>query len=838
MRRKKVGLLLTLGVVLAVACCIGYTRFIEKKIYEESTSHLEEIYTQVNTSFTSLVSKNWNLLKDWEYYIHDAVKNEEPALTDFIQQAKDQWNITYFYFLDRSGNFFTFSGMTGYLDLGPQLLQLMLEGENVVVDGTLPNGKSLTIFAVPVEEGRYKGFEYTAIGIGYNNEDMERALNVEAFSGQSDCYVVYPDGRVLLSTRVKDAQPYNYMAYLSENAALEDGDAERIGRELETGSTGTAQFRIGADEYYLIYQPVGFQGWMMLGIVPKDVVNANMSQIQQVMVLVMSLTFSLIAVVGLAYFRQQSRRDIHHKELEIRYREQLFGMLASNVDDIFVMFSTGNYAVEYVSSNVERVLGIPAEAVKSDIRVLKSSAIGSEDDLLSGDLGAMALGEFWKKDRERLHQQTGERRWYQETLYRVSIENTDKFILVLSDRTSERQNHNRLQQALDIAKSANKAKSRFLANMSHDIRTPINAIIGMTQIAKDRLAMDEPGKETQQVGDCLDKIRISSRHLLSLINDVLDMSKIEGGQISLQEDACRLDEIVEGIVAIVGPQAAARSQTLTVDTAGVVHRSFAGDRLRLNKILLNLLSNAVKYTGEGGWIRFGVDELESDNPNYAVLRFTVADNGMGMSPTFMERIFEPFSRSEQAIAAQIQGTGLGMSITRAVVDAMGGTITVASRENEGTSFCVILEFRRESMEEPFPAEKPETGERYDYRGRRFLLAEDNELNAEILIALLKMQGADVEWAVNGEEAVQKFQNHPPGYYDAIFMDVMMPRMNGYEATAAIRKLPRGDAAAIRIIAMTANAFVEDVQAALDAGMNAHVSKPVDMDRLAYLLNKL
>ena len=486
------------------------------------------------------------------------------------------------------------------------------------------------------------------------------------------------------------------------------------------------------------------------------------------------------------------RRRADAKELAIESREQLFNMLVRNADDIYVMFSPDAYEVEYVSPNVEKLLGVSVEAVKNNIRALSDSAADPSSD-----------------------------------------PRMDKYVLVLSDRTNEQKGSLMLEQALDIARSSNEAKSQFLANMSHDIRTPINAIVGMTKIAR------ESGEASEKIAGCLDAITASSRHLLELINDVLDMSRIESGQMELQERRFDIDDVVGGVEAIIRPQAQAKSQELRIDRSKMKHKAFSGDELRISQILLNLASNAVKYTQEGGSIALVVQELAKTRPSYASVAFTITDNGMGMSPEFVERIFDPFERSEEVSIARIQGTGLGMSITKALIDAMGGIVEVDSEKGRGSSFRVTLELRVVSSADACPPLEvvPESTS-YRFEGKRFLLAEDNELNAEILIELLGCRGAKVEWAENGEKAIDAFSKHPAGYYDAVFMDVMMPVMNGYEAARALRACSSARSEEVKIVALTANAFAEDVKSALDAGMDAHVAKPVDIDGLACVLGKV
>lgn len=830
-RRVHIFTFTMLGIVLLAAAVVGYMKLVQHVVYEECSGHLEEIYSQVNASFKDLVSKNWNLLDGWDYHI-DHTASSDDDLVAFLQEEQGKWGFTDFYFLDKDGNYLTFTGEKGFLNLNAQIDRIMIDGNNAVVDALLPDGSSLVVFAVPARGGSYREFPYDAVAVSYNTADMARAIDVNAFDGQSDCYVTYPDGRILLSAK-EEGPSYNFVDMLAARSSLAGADLERLRKDLADGSSGVVGYQLDGTEHYLVYRPVGFQDWMMLGNVPVSVVNASMNQIQWATIAVLVVVFAPIALTTVLFLLHRNRRKLDAKELAIECREQLFSMLVRNADDIYVMFSPEGFAVEYVSPNVEKLLGVSPDAVKRDIRVLSESAVDPSGDPGTEAIASLEEGGCLQMYRERIRPTTGEVRWYQETLYRESIKGVDKYVLVLSDRTEERKSSLLLEQALDIARSSNEAKSQFLANMSHDIRTPINAIVGMTKIAR------ESGEASEKITSCLDAITVSSRHLLELINDVLDMSRIESGQLELQERRFDLDDVVAEVEAIIRPQAQAKGQDLHVDCSGVEHKVFAGDELRISQILLNLASNAVKYTQEGGSISFVVSELEKTRSSYARLVFAILDNGMGMSPEFVERIFDPFERSEEASISRIQGTGLGMSITKALIDAMGGVVEVDSEVGSGSAFRVTLELRLASPKETRPPldDAPAVAP-YDFKGKRFLLAEDNELNAEIMIELLGHRGAEVEWAENGEAACDAFARRPVGYYDAVLMDVMMPIMNGYEAARAIRACAGTCAADVKIIALTANAFAEDVKTALDAGMDAHVAKPVDIDGLAGVLGRI
>ncbi|MBS6642516.1 MAG: PAS domain-containing protein, partial [Clostridiaceae bacterium] len=419
-------------------------------------------------------------------------------------------------------------------------------------------------------------------------------------------------------------------------------------------------------------------------------------------------------------------------------------------------------------------------------------------------------------------------------------ENRRTVCMVRADVTdmlaAERQSKKTLKDALALAEEANQAKSDFLSAMSHDIRTPMNAIMGMTTLAAAHL--DDRGR----VADCLNKISISSKHLLSLINDILDMSKIERSKITLNRMKISLSELMAQLSAIMTPQARAAGIRFNIKGGKVGHSYFYGDRLRINQILINILSNAIKFTPEGGRVDFLIEEVPPlKEGNQVRYRFTVRDTGIGMTEEFLSHIFEPFNRSGSV--SRVEGTGLGLSITKGLVELMGGNILVESQPGKGSSFQVELECEaaQADAKTDLPDAESGFGQGKDdkiFAGRHFLIAEDNAINAEILCELLAMYGADSVVKTDGRQAVREFGASARGTFDAILMDIQMPEMNGYEATRAIRKINRPDAVTIPIVAMTANAFAEDVQAAQDAGMTAHVAKPIDLEVLKNTLRKV
>lgn len=400
---------------------------------------------------------------------------------------------------------------------------------------------------------------------------------------------------------------------------------------------------------------------------------------------------------------------------------------------------------------------------------------------------------------------------------------------------AEHKTKNALEKALFLAEEANQAKSDFLSSMSHDIRTPMNAIMGMTALAIAHL------DDVERVEECLRKISLSSRHLLTLINDVLDMSKIERSKITLNHVNISISDLVEQISSIMTPQVRDAGLHFEIKTEGISHQNFYGDSLRINQILINILSNAIKFTPEGGKVSFLAEEITPiQDEKHVRYRFSISDTGVGMSEDFMVHMFEPFTRNRNT--ARVEGTGLGLSITKGLVDLMDGDIHVESKVHRGTMFQVELECEAvldgECTEACLEADSSYPANEDMLSGRCFLVVEDNAINSEILCELLQMHGAMSVVKTDGVQAVQAFQSAMPGTYDAILMDIQMPEMNGYEATRIIRKMERPDATEIPIIAMTANAFAEDIQASLDAGMSAHIAKPIDTQLLWTTLNRL
>ena len=729
--------------------------------------------------------------------------------------------------------------------------------------------------------------------------------------------------------------------------------SNETGSVVLTGDSGV--------QYAYTYIPLeSVEGWYLLSAVSLEAIGAEADEIMEdSQVAIWLLVGVLILCVGVIFLIQYVSRDLAAKDQKIGYQSGLFDVfadyLAENTDDVYLLLDPESREIEYSSPNMERVFGLTIQELANGIQSFQATNTAGETvnlESLRRMQPGMKTGDILV---ERVNRRTGERRWFLDRTSCKQIQGVNKLVCYSSDRTRERKTQESLTEALHMANAANEAKSAFLSSVSHDIRTPMNAIIGFLALMKDEA--DNPAV----VREYIQRIDTASQHLLGLINDVLDMSKIESGSTTLSVSEMNLADVVSEINAIIRPQTKARNQTFDIFASHLRHEQVLGDKMRINQILINLLSNAVKYTQEGGTIELLVEELPQVVEQYSRVRLTVRDNGLGMSPEYQKVIFEPFTREETKITHEIQGTGLGMPITKSLVDLMGGTITVESRLGEGSTFCVELELRIQELEDdtgfwsdhkitrmivadddeeicrgivktmaragvevdyattgraaaemvrerredhpydlvlldwkmpeldgletarlirkdcpdnipillltaydwsdiereaseagvshfmpkPFfmstfketvkritdSRKKREGGQTDVVRGKRILVVDDIEVNRILLTKILTTLGAVCDTAANGQEAVEKFETSQSGEYDLIMMDVQMPILDGYEATRAIRSGGHPSAKSVPIIAMTANAFVDDVREALASGMNAHIAKPVQLDSL-------
>ena len=951
-----------LGIVLMV---FRYFGFVSKTVYEESVSHLTEVFHQSDNMLRELTDKNLTYLHMWGENLQNTSSEDE--IRNYIKKAQEDAGFLDFFFLSADGDYKMATGETGYLGLQENIEEEIRQGNDVIANAAVPGKSQLLVFATPRAHGIYQGFEYDAIAIAYENSDIVDVLDISAFNGNAQSFVVHPDGRVVVDHSSESwGNVYNFFGVLREHSNMSEKEINELSEKFKAGRTDAMLVNLDERNYYLVYEKSDIQDWVFLGLVQADIVNASMNSLQRSTMLLVAAVLFCIAAFFIGLIIQKNRISLRRKDTQIRYRDELFQKLSMNVDDVFLMLDAKTYQADYISPNAEKLLGITVEQIRKDIRVLGKLHPEEHENPEENYLEEIQVNEQREWDFEYVHQKTGEKRGFHNIAMGSEVNGKKKYILVMSDRTADWKMNQALSEAVRAAETANRAKSTFLSNMSHDIRTPMNAIIGFTTLAVSNI------DNQKKVRDYLSKILSSSKHLLSLINDILDMSRIESGKIHLEETEVSLSYVLHDLKTIISGQIHAKQLELYMDAMDVTNEDVYCDKTRLNQVLLNLLSNAIKFTPAGGTVSVRLKQYPGTVKGSELYEIRVKDNGIGMSQEFVQKIFSPFERERTSTVSRTQGTGLGMAITKNIVDMMGGTIEVQTEQDKGTEFIVRLPFRtqpehhriekiseleglkalvvdddfntcdsvtkmlvkvgmrsewtvsgkeavlraRQSMElgdafhayiidwrlpdmngievtrqirslddntpiiiltaydwsdieteartagvtafcaKPlFMSDIRETlmaaiGQKQaqaedkilpaadlDFRGRRILLVEDNELNSEIAVEILKEYGFLVDTAENGAEAVEKIKNSIPGDYDLVLMDVQMPVMNGYEATRQIRALTDPALSGITILAMTANAFDEDRKKVLECGMDGFLSKPIIIEELIDTLQK-
>lgn len=797
-------------------------------------------------------------------------------------------------------------------------------------------------------------------------EDFYNETAMQFFEKQGFSYVISRDtGKFLLMAKNKNSQGLyaNLYTMLEDDRKNTPFAIQKLKSLLSNSLTGTALFYFRDNPSHICFVPIlANADWYFLSIIPQSVLE-NMGDTASTFILF--LVFICTSCCIIIFFTSKKAYTFETKYHERSFRESLFNSISSSINMVISVYNPTTREVEFLSENMERITGFPTqEYLKNPNAFFKN---GESDSFVRfyHDLQKGIIRKFACEETRFLRKDSGETIWLRMTGYPVQEgAETPKNILTFENITREKKTRTLLEDAMLSAQRANEAKSTFLTNMSHEIRTPMNAIIGMTLIAQ--MNQSNP----KRVTDCLKKITGASRHLLNLINDILDMSKITSGKMALSTESFSLSEVIDDVINIILPQLKAKKHRFETYVDCQCDRHLLGDSLRIQQILLNLLSNAVKYTPPAGNILLRVTTRVLSEKRCEIL-FVIQDNGIGMSEDYQQIIFEPFSQEKNTLS---NGTGIGMAITHNIVQLMGGNITLNSEKGKGTTFTirlvlptqpseieydtrllarlraliadddpevginavtllhelemeaeavtsgaaavekvaaamaaglpvdvVILDWKMPGMDglttareikrlvgnevpivilsaydwssieqeaykcgvttfiskplfksklydtlmrlvEKHPETSPPQPKALDNtwsgHGKRLLLAEDNMLNTEIAVEILTMQGASVDVATNGEEAVQLFQSHPPHWYDLILMDIQMPICDGYQATRILRSLEREDARTIPIVAMTANAFSEDKQHSLASGMNGYLTKPIDFEELNRTMQRL
>ena len=968
-RKYQRPLLIGLIVICMGTMAIGAVVYLERikdKLKSDEIQDVMDITLQQRQAFENFVAGDRERLHSYATHFAGLENMTAEVAHEQLQMIEDADAI---YSVLCLGERWACSNRNAYPDI-IQLNDAQLEFFSSLSDKGIWDDYTGIFTGVPMF-GYYETFTFQNGHKGLVQKAYERSKVLETFTlsiydGQGFGYILNPEGDILLrSVLRKDSQTYDNIFDALTDAHTAQADIDAFRAALETQETGSIVFHGDAGDYIYTFAPIeSMNGWHILSSVPVNAIQDEASSIlrdSQVAIGFFALMLVIISVFIFLVWHIQ--REIKEKERETAYRSQLFDFsftfLSQNTDDMYIILDHETEQLEYASPNLERVLGITPEELINYFWDADMAADEEGTKAYYARVQALRPGERAEpRNTERINSKTGEHRYFLESAYCVDIQGRKKRVSYLSDRTKERKTQNNLAEALHMAQAANDAKSAFLSSVSHDIRTPMNAIIGFLALMRDEVNNPETVMEYNK------RIDAASQHLLGLINDVLDMNKIESGSATLNISEMDLADVIDEINTIIRPQTKAKDQTFDIVVTHMNFEHLLGDKLRLNQILINLLSNAVKYTPANGTIRLGVEEMPQVVNNYSRVRFTVRDNGMGMSEAYQKVLFEPFTREEdnQAIH-EIQGTGLGMPITKNLVELMGGTIAVESKLGEGSTFTVEIEFQiqekdvdpsfwtdhklsklivadddetvchhivktmskvgvitdyatnghtavqmmrehreagqpydmilldwkmptldgietarlirknypdkipillltaydwsdieQEAMEigvdhfmpKPFFLStfkqavkrvmgsrqgKPEENKTDVVRDKHILVVDDIEVNRIILVKILSSLGAICDSAANGQEAVDRFEASQPGDFDLVLMDVQMPVMDGYTATRTIRGSDHPSAKSIPIIAMTANAFVDDVREAIESGMDAHIAKPVQIDNL-------
>lgn len=959
--KQKIRPLLISGVAIgllaaALLFCLSMVNTINQRMNESATSNLLSTTLVIQDTLEGFLEKDMDSLR----VIGEFHKNGEQFDRGQISSFCDIMGFDWIAMVDNQGqglNYFAGKmnaedltrydqwtpAETGYSDayIGrtgrPQIALWVPMYQNGTYIGTVFGGVILTKYYSANVFTFYEGDGRTYLFDGADGSWILKSLGTDGASNQQ-------------------ADIYSLLA--ASGNRQEDIDDFRRG--VEEGHAGTAVLNFNDEQSYLYFMPLpSSPDWYITTVIAKSALLRESSEVQRMIQWVLTILGLTLAITAMAVVIWRVRKT---KQEEARYRESLFANISANLDSAFLIYDKASRKTAFVSDNIKRLLGLDRQWLSQDAgRLFDWCKIPSDDPqrmaFLNGTLSKAAAREVQAEN------ELGENT----RAIRLELIPADlgQELAVLTDITKDKEIQSSLIEAMERAEAASRSKNDFLSAMSHDLRTPINGVVGMTAIAAAHLS------DPDRIRDCLSKISESTAHLLSLINEVLDMSQIESGKIELTSEPFNMAELLQDVLSVNYPGIQQKNHTVDVHIHLMEHEDVIGDPTRLTRITANLISNAIKYTPSGGNIKLTLREKEPMIQGYGCYELTVQDNGIGMSQAFQKKLFQPFEREEDVRLSRIQGTGLGMAIVKNIVDLMMGNIQVESEKGKGTTFrvtinlqldqrstkedgrlaglpvlvvdddiptcetvadilcsigmdgewidngpdaiqmvvdrhlrredylAVLLDWKMPEMDgvetargiraavgpdvpiiiltayewreievtarqagvdaflskpiykaklmqkmteiagghlEPFEAPATLLGEEIP-PGKRVLLVEDNELNREIAVELLRMMGVEADCALHGAAAVEHFANAPPGTYDLILMDIQMPIMNGYEATRAIRNLDRPDSWTVPIVAMTADAFQKDRQAAREAGMNEHLPKPISVDRLAQALKR-
>lgn len=809
----------------------GYVSFVSSRLWDQAVQNVMDTTEQAKDSFKNRLEQDLEKLTLFSdlLMVYQEENHEQAFMRLRERGARENMNYSAYLAGEEPGK-----------DVDPLVYEYIQSHPQQQSGSVVPHinpATGIRVFSLFVRRQYQSGTEFVLIA-EYEASRIAEDFTISFYDNQGFSYITNQDGEILF--RHNHVNSNKTIQNIFELPSEADWDQVSMFREsVAGGKTGWAKLKCGKEDVLFSFSPVGEgSGLEIISVIPASAVNRQANDIiRRTLELMVMVFIGGSLVVGL-FVRSVRRSSQIIRERE--YRDFLFDLLSTSVDDVFLIYDPVAGHVDYVFENTARLLGVDRERILENIRNL-TCLFGDED--MQATMEQVIDGTLDHGITEITSCQipgSTEEKTASVDIYATNDPRFGKkYIMCISDRTKEQNMELLLKNSLAQAERASRAKSEFLNNMSHDIRTPMNAIVGMTEVAEANL--DRPEK----VAECLRKIRLSSGHLSELVNGVLDMSYIESGRMQRTEEPFSVSQLAEKLSSIVQGQMAGKNLEFETVLQDICCDRLVGDHLKINQICLNLLGNAVKFTNPGGRVTLEIRELSKVGEGTVFLEISVSDTGIGMSKEFLDHVFEPFERAGEAGVAKIEGTGLGMAITKGFVTILGGDIRVKSEPGKGTVFTVMLplsaaadEGPEESIgavqekEEGLPDQFP------DWSGKRILLVEDNGLNMEIATELLGMTGVVIDAAWDGEQALELYQAAEPSVYDLILTDIQMPKMDGYELAGKIRGSGRPDSMKIPVVAMTANAFTEDRKKALAAGMDAYISKPINLREVYRVLDQL
>ncbi|MCR4901283.1 MAG: response regulator [Butyrivibrio sp.] len=810
-------------------------------VFKDRAVQLGIVNDQIANAFERRIERNFDMLDSWKYILENKKDISQGEFRNFIHNEKDVWTFSDFYFINTKGSFTTPEGHTGKLGLSEEELETLSSHKGKVITRNINSDNlPVDVYITPCS-GQVNGFGYIAIGFSVDRNVIKKLLNQGEFSNFSYCYIVTATGDTVFSSISESEESQNVLSYL-ENTQIEGYTYEKVKNDIYSGKANLIKVIDGRNKYYINYERIGYSDFTLYTITDANLLDKTLDANKKVNSIIEAIILITSGLCVIFFINNRHRYKLRYKDKEIAYREWSFDLMLKNSGNIIGIIDDKTYKVDFISQNLLSVLGISVAEAKKDVKNLFKGVMNSGTKVNAEEVKKLEIGKTITEKVQIRNIMNGEIHWFTlHVLHSSFDENTGKFVVFLIDETEGIIHEKQMDEMLEVARNANAVKSQFLANMSHVFRTPMNAIGGYITLLKNNKT--DPDK----VSEYTEKIDYAYKDMLGLVNDVLEMSKNESGETQLKLEEFNIADVIKKAIGNVEYTAKQNNITISAERKSLSKNYFIGDRQKLEEIIINLLVNAVRYTPKGGNVWVTVTGVSSKLEEYQDIRIDVTDTGIGIDEKNLKTLFDPFSEKINDSPERMKHKGMGIVITKNIVELMGGTISAVSKVGEGTTFTVLLKLRslgKEEQENIDPTgeiittafeEKKDEKKKAEYKksikGMRFLAVEDNEINAEIVIEMLKLKGAECEGAEDGEVAVRMYEEHPEQYYDLILMDLMMPNMDGYEATKAIRKIEKLRIKRVPILAMSANAYPDDIEKCYRAGMDGHMAKPLELEKM-------